>query len=117
MTQRTFRILVRGSFDALTEEQRAGLLAEAAEHDVLSAAFTAVGHLSYDLAARPFFAFRFLEHGEAEEDIAAATVRAETAAELWLTDRGYGYKNLKSTAEDLSLAPLGARQRRARNAG
>ncbi|GAA4841177.1 DUF6204 family protein [Kitasatospora terrestris] len=114
MTQRTFRIIVRGSFDALTDGQRAELLAEAAEHDVLTAAFTEEGHLSYDLAARPFFTFRVLEHGEREEDIAAATVRAETAAELWLTDRGYGYKNLRSTAQDLSLAPLGARQKRER---
>ncbi|AUG78405.1 hypothetical protein CFP65_3616 [Kitasatospora sp. MMS16-BH015] len=116
MTDRTFRVTVRGSFDGLTPEQRAELLAEAAEHDVLHAAFTPEGHLSYDLAARPFFTFRFLEHGEAEEDIVAATMRAQTAAELWLTDRGYGYKQLKCQAEDLSLAALGKRQRQARAA-
>lgn len=71
------------------------------------------GHLSYDLAARPAFTFRFLDSGEAEEDILEATERAETAAEAWLTERGYGYKNLRSKAEDLSQAPLGKRQRRA----
>ncbi|MBM9504162.1 DUF6204 family protein [Actinacidiphila acididurans] len=113
MSTRTFRITVRGVFDGLGAEQRAELLAHAAEHDVLHAAFTAEGHLSYDLAARAAFTFRFQDTGEAEEDILAATERAEAAAQAWLTERGYGWKNLRSQAEDLSQAPLGKRQRRA----
>jgi hypothetical protein len=113
MSTRTFRITVRGVFDGLTADQRAELLAEAAEHDVLTAAFTPEGHLSYDIAARSAFTFRFQETGETAEDILAATERAEESARSWLTERGYGYKNLRSTAEDLSQAPLGARQRRA----
>ncbi|MER7767566.1 DUF6204 family protein [Kitasatospora sp. NPDC096140] len=116
MTTRTFRIMVRGVFDGLTDGQRAELLAAAPEHDVLHAAFTREGHLSYDLSARSAFTFRFLDEGEAEEDILAATERAEQAAESWLTARGYGFKNLRSQAEDLSQAPLGKRQRRAANA-
>ncbi|MGW3494085.1 DUF6204 family protein [Streptomyces sp. NPDC001020] len=113
MSIRTFRIMVRGVFDGLDDGQRAELLERAAEHDVLRAAFTPEGHLTYDLAARPAFTFRFLDSGEAEEDILAATERAEEAAQAWLAERGYGYKNLRSTAEDLSQAPLGKRQRRA----
>ncbi|GAB7185996.1 DUF6204 family protein [Kitasatospora sp. Ki12] len=113
MTTRTFRIMVRGVFDGLTDEQRAELLTAAPEHDVLHAAFTPEGHLSYDLSARTAFTFRFLDGGEAEEDILAATERAEQAARDWLTGRGYGHKNLRSQAEDLSQAPLGKRQRRA----
>ncbi|MFI8388948.1 DUF6204 family protein [Streptomyces sp. NPDC085540] len=109
---RTFRISVRGSFDGLTDDQRAELLAAAPEHDVLRAEFTAEGHLTYDLAARPFFTFRFVDTGEAEEDILDATARAELAAESWLAERGYGFKQLKSQAQDMSLAPLGKRQRR-----
>ncbi|MEU9077483.1 DUF6204 family protein [Kitasatospora sp. NPDC004745] len=116
MTTRTFRITVRGVFDGLSAEQRAELLARAPEHDVLRAAFTPEGHLSYDLAARTAFTFRFLDSGEAEEDVLAATERAELAAQEWLTTRGYGYKNLRSLAEDLSQAPLGKRQRRAARA-
>lgn len=104
--------LVRGSFDGLTGEQRTELLAAAPEHDMLRAEFTAEGHLTYDLTARPFFTFRFLDSGEAEEDILDATARAELAAESWLTERGYGFKQLKSQAQDMSLAPLGKRQRR-----
>lgn len=113
MSTRTFHIIVRGVFDGVSAEQRAELLAHAAEHDVLRAAFTPEGHLSYDLAARSAFTFRFADSGEAEEDILTATERAEERARAWLTERGYGYKNLRSQAEDRSQAPLGKRQRRA----
>ncbi|MEV6116899.1 DUF6204 family protein [Streptomyces sp. NPDC052109] len=112
MSTRTFRITVRGAFDGLTEAQRAALLADAAEHDVLRAAFTPEGNLTYDIAARPAFCFRFSDTGEEEEDILEATERAEEAATTWLAERGYGFKNLRSTAEDLSRAPMGKRQRR-----
>lgn len=113
MSTRTFRVTVRGVFDGLTAEQRAELLARAPEHDVLRAAFTPEGHLTYDIAARPAFTFRFLDSGEAEEDILEAADRAEQAARAWLDERGYRHKNLRSQAEDLSQAPLGKRQRRA----
>jgi hypothetical protein len=113
VSTRTFRITVRGVFDGLSAEQRAELLARADEHDVLHAAFTPEGHLSYDIAARPAFTFRFSDSGEEAEDILAATERAEAAARAWLAERGYGHKNLRSQAEDLSLAPVGKRQRRA----
>ncbi|MFD8386022.1 DUF6204 family protein [Streptomyces sp. NPDC059679] len=112
MATRTFRITVRGVFDGLSNDQRSELQARAAEHDVLRAAFTPEGHLSYDITARPAFTFRFQDSGEAEEDILDATERAEEAAKAWLAERGYGYKNLRSSAEDLSQAPLGKRQRR-----
>lgn len=112
MTTRTFRITVRGAFAALSEQQRAALLAEAAQHDILTAAYTPQGHLSYDIASRPAFTFRFLESGEREQDIQPAVDRAEAAARAWLDERGYGYKELRSQAEDLSQAPLGKRQRR-----
>ena len=113
MTSRTFRVTVRGVFDGLSAEQRAELLSRAADHDVLHAAFIPEGHLSYDIAARPAFTFRFQDGGEEEEDILAAAERAEEAARAWLDERGYGYKNLRSSAEDLSQAPLSKRQRRA----
>ncbi|WP_042426239.1 DUF6204 family protein [Streptacidiphilus anmyonensis] len=113
MSTRTFRITVRGVFEGLSDEQRAELLARAADHDVLHAAFTPEGHLSYDLTARAAFTFRYLDSGEAEEDILLAELRAEESATSWLAARGYGYRNLRTQAEDLSQAPLGKRQRRA----
>ncbi|OIK24438.1 DUF6204 family protein [Streptomyces malaysiense] len=113
MDTRTFRITVRGAFDGLTDDQRAALLADAAAHDVLRAAFTPEGSLTYDIAARPAFVFRFSATGKEEEDILEATEHAEAAAGAWLAERGYGFKNLRSSAEDLSQAPLSKRQRRA----
>ena len=112
MTTRAFRITVRGVFAALSEQQRTALLADAAQHDILTASYTAEGHLSYDIASRPAFTFRFLETGEEEQDLAPAAERAEAAARAWLDERGYGYKELRSQAEDLSQAPMGKRQRR-----
>lgn len=112
VSTRTFRITVRGVFSGLNDEQRAELLAEAAEHDILRARFTPEGHVSYDIAARPAFTFRFQDSGDQEDDILLATERAEQAARAWLDAHRYGYKGLKSQAEDLSQAPLGKRQKR-----
>ena len=111
MSARTFRITVRGFFDALTQAQRSELLGEADQHDIFRTAHTPAGHLSYDLSAREAFAFRFLETGEEEADVIAATERAENAAAAWLNDRGYGFKKLRSQAVDLATAPLSKRQR------
>lgn len=112
MTSRTIRVTVRGAFDALTDDQRTALLADAARHDVAYAAFTADGSMTYDIAARPFFTFRYAETVTDERDIPAVTARGQAAAEQWLSSRGYGYKNLSAQAVDLSQTPLGKRGRR-----
>lgn len=76
---------------------------------MLRAAFTSEGsHLRRGRA----FTDCSLDSGEAEEDILEAIERAEASARAWLEQRGYGCKNVRSTAEDLSQAPLGKRQRR-----
>ncbi|SEM01084.1 DUF6204 family protein [Streptacidiphilus jiangxiensis] len=113
MSTRTFRITVRGVFDGLSAEQRAELAARAAEHDVLHAEFTPEGQMTYDIAARTAFTFRFQDTGEAEEDILLSEIRAEDAAKAWLASRGYGHRNLRTSSQDLSQAPLAKRQRRA----
>ncbi|MBL7496945.1 hypothetical protein I6A84_13565 [Frankia sp. CNm7] len=118
MSGRTYRVTVRGMFDGLSDAQRAELLGKASEHDVLHAAFTSEGHLSYDLAARPFFTFRFLDVRPDEDDrdpvaeLDAAAARAERAARAWLDERGYGYRDLRASAEDLAEMALGSRGRR-----
>ncbi|MGW7097898.1 DUF6204 family protein [Streptomyces sp. NPDC054838] len=116
MSPRTFRVTIRGAFDRLTAAQRAELEATAPAHDLMRASFTTEGDLTYDLS-RDCFTFRFLDSGEAEADILDAAARAELAAEAWLTERGYGYKRLKVQAQDMSLAPLSKRQRRAAAGG
>jgi hypothetical protein len=113
MSTRTVRVTVRGAFDGLTVEQRAELLARQADHDFLHATYTPEGNLTYDIAARPFFTFRFRTSAAGEEDVPDAAAQAELDAVAWLEQRGYGYKNLKTHAEDMSQAPVGARQRRA----
>ena len=117
MAVRELRIKVRGEFKDLTAQQRADLLAAAAEHDMLSAAFTRDGHLSYDLAARPFFTFRFADSAETDADVAAATARAEEAARAWLDSRGLSYRLKEATTEDMSQAPLSKRQRKSQHGG
>jgi hypothetical protein len=113
VSTRDFRITVRGTFDGLTSDQRAELLTAAEAHDLYHAEFTPEGHLSYDIAARPAFTFRFLESGEKAEDVTAATERAEAATVAWLGKRGYAYKNLRSQATDMAEVPLSKRQRHA----
>ena len=112
MNTRVFRIKVRGEFKELTADQRAELLGHASEHDALAASFTPAGHMSYDIAARPFFTFRFSDTGESDEDLVVATARAEAAAAAWLDERGLTFRLLKTQAEDLSQAPMSKRQRR-----
>lgn len=112
MSSRTIRVTVRGAFAALTAEQRAELLAGAAEHDVAFAEFTPEGTLTYDIAARPFFTFRYAGTVADEKDIPEVTARAELAAEAYLHDRGLGFKNLTSQTVDMSQTPLGSRGRR-----
>ena len=112
MSLRTLRITVRGSFRDLTDDKRAELRARAAEHDVLQASFTAEGHLSYDVAARPFFTYRFLRQGETDEDVARAVADAEAAARTGLEQQGLSYQLRSTQVQDLSQAPLSKRQRR-----
>ncbi|AGL17466.1 DUF6204 family protein [Actinoplanes sp. N902-109] len=116
MSPRTIRVTVRGAFDALTDAQRTELLAAAAEHDVVFAAFTPTGSMTYDIAARPFFTFRYQGSAGSDDDIPAVTARAQAAAVQWLDTRGYAYKNLSSQTTDMSQIPLGARGKRRQSA-
>nr|BFE70197.1 hypothetical protein GCM10020092_034980 [Actinoplanes digitatis] len=112
MTTRTIRVTVRGAFDGLDDEQRASLLALAAQHDVAFAAYTDEGSLTYDIAARPFFTFRFARTAQSEQDVPAVVRDAEAAAVAYLDEHGYGYKNLSAQAVDMSQVPLGKRGRK-----
>ncbi|GLY03004.1 MULTISPECIES: DUF6204 family protein [Actinoplanes] len=117
-TSRTIRVTVRGSFDNLTDEQKTALIAAGADHaDILAVQYTEDGHLTYDLAARPFFTFRFGEQVTDEKDIPQVTARAEAKAAAWMADRGYAFKKLTSQTVDLSEVPLGPRGRRISSSG
>ena len=111
MSLRTLRITVRGSFQDLTDDQRAELRARATEHDVLRTSFIAEGHLAYDVDARPFFTYRFLSEAETDEDVARAVAGAEAAAHAALDQRGLRHQLRSTQVQDLSQAPLSKRQR------
>ncbi|GIE28229.1 hypothetical protein Ait01nite_012740 [Actinoplanes italicus] len=112
-TSRTIRVTVRGSFDNLSDAQKAQLIAAGDAHaDILAVEYTAEGHLTYDLAARPFFTFRFAEQVDDEREVAKVTARSEAKAAAWMTERGYGFKRITSQTVDLSEVPLGKRGRK-----
>lgn len=56
MTERSYRVTVRGRFAALDEVQRADLLAQQHHHDMFSAKFTANGVFLYE---RELVGFQF----------------------------------------------------------
>ncbi|AEV85184.1 hypothetical protein ACWT_4164 [Actinoplanes sp. SE50] len=108
---RTIRVTVRGSFDNLTDKQKTELTANGGD-DLLTAQYTEQGHLTYDIAARPFFTFRFAEQVTEEKEIPQAAINAEMKAVAWLEEHGYGYKKITSQTVDMSEVPLGKRGRR-----
>jgi hypothetical protein len=112
MTSRTIRVTVRGSFDQLTEAQLGELVAEQADHDFLSTAYTPQGYLAYDLPARPFWTFRFVDEVTDQADIPQVAVRAQARAEAWMAGRGYPVKGLSTQTVDMSEVPLGKRGRK-----
>lgn len=109
---RSYRVTVRGRFQALTDEQRRVLRDEASEHDALDAAFTEEGTFTYDdfLSA---FSFRSLVVDDAPEP-EVATANARTAAELaaveYLASKGLGYGDLR--VESTSVDDVKASTRR-----
>jgi hypothetical protein len=120
MATKVHRVVVRGHFDALTDEQRAALLAEIDDHDIFKAAYTEWGSFTYEKNL-VWFNLRYEVRTEDEDadsftqlpgaaaggdhgaglrtdaaDIGLAKARAQL--EQW----GLGYKHLRATATDMS---------------
>ncbi|MEU5633967.1 DUF6204 family protein [Streptomyces rishiriensis] len=99
--QHTYRVIVRGTWDGLTEEARARLLAEAAEHGLTSMRFTEEGTLSYQPSPLKHFSMRFVVVSDAADGEEMAGALAEERAETTLRALDYGFTGLKSTVTDL----------------
>ncbi|MFI9568380.1 DUF6204 family protein [Streptomyces rishiriensis] len=99
--QHTYRVIVRGTWDGLTEEARARLLAEAAEHGLTSMRFTEEGTLSYQPSPLKHFSMRFVVVSDAVDGEEMAGALAEERAEATLRALDYGFTGLKSTVTDL----------------
>ena len=99
--QHTYRVIVRGTWDALTEEARTRLLAEAAEHGMASMRFTEEGSLSYEPSPLKHFSMRYVVVSDAADGEEMAAAIAEDRAEGALRGLGYGFRDLRSTVTDL----------------
>ncbi|KJK59252.1 DUF6204 family protein [Saccharothrix sp. ST-888] len=97
MSDRTYRVIVRGVFADLDDAQRAELLATADRHDILNAAFTDEGSLIYDRALRAF-SFRCVVRQPADEEDEMAVEYACDRAATALAARGLGHGVLRATA-------------------
>lgn len=104
--QHTYRVIVRGTWDGLTDEARARLIAEAADHGMASMRFTEGGSLSYEPAPLKHFSMRYVVVSDAADGEEMAGAIAEDRAEGTLRDLGYGFRDLKSTVTDLDTMKI-----------
>ncbi|MGV9287225.1 DUF6204 family protein [Streptomyces sp. NPDC003719] len=104
--QHTYRVIVRGTWAALTEDARARLLAEAGEHGMASMRFTEEGSLSYEPSPLKHFSMRFVVLSDAADGEEMAAAIAEDRAETVLRGLGYGFGDLRSSVTDLDTMKI-----------
>ncbi|MFE3068266.1 DUF6204 family protein [Streptomyces sp. NPDC059247] len=104
-TQHTYRVIVRGTFDGLSEESRVRLLAESQEHGMTAMRFTEEGSLAYDRTLK-HFSYRLVVVSDAEDGDEMAGALAEDRVETTLKELGHGYKGLRSTVTDLDTMKI-----------
>ncbi|AIV33130.1 DUF6204 family protein [Streptomyces sp. R1] len=109
--QHTYRVIVRGTWDGLTEDARTRLLAEAGEHGMASMRFTEEGSLSYEPAPLKHFSMRYVVVSDAADGEEMAGAIAEDRAEGALRGLGYGFRDLRSTVTDLDTMKVNRKSR------
>ncbi|HEY9374233.1 DUF6204 family protein [Streptomyces sp.] len=109
-TQHTYRVIVRGRWDGLSEESRARLLDEADDHGLSAMQFTQEGALAYDRTLK-HFSYRIVVHSDATDGEEMAAALAEDRVERALKELGYGYRELKSTVTDLDTMKINYKRR------
>ncbi|MFD5800895.1 MULTISPECIES: DUF6204 family protein [unclassified Streptomyces] len=107
----TYRVIVRGTWEGLTEEARARLLAEAGDHGMTSMRFTEEGSLSYEPSPLKHFSMRYVVVSEAADGDEMAAAVAEDRAEGTLRGLGYGFGELRSTVTDLDTMKINRKSR------
>ncbi|MFD5649137.1 DUF6204 family protein [Streptomyces sp. NPDC127039] len=107
----TYRVIVRGTWEDLTEDARARLLAEAGEHGMASMRFTEEGSLSYEPAPLKHFSMRYVVVSDAADGEEMAGAIAEDRAEGVLRGLGYGFRDLRSTVTDLDTMKINRKSR------
>ncbi|MFE7313028.1 DUF6204 family protein [Streptomyces sp. NPDC057555] len=109
-TQHTYRVIVRGKWDNLTEEARTKLLAEVEDHGLAQLKFTPEGSLAYDTALHAF-SYRYVVVSDAEYGEEMAAALGEEKAEEALREAGLGYRELRSTATDMDTMKINRKGR------
>jgi hypothetical protein len=104
--QHTYRVIVRGTWEGLSEAARERLLAEAADHGMTSMRFTEEGSLTYEPRPLKHFSMRYVVVSDAADGEEMAGAIAEDRAEAALRDLGYGFGELKSTVTDLDTMKI-----------
>ncbi|MEU3840502.1 DUF6204 family protein [Streptomyces sp. NPDC028635] len=104
--QHTYRVIVRGTWDGLSDAARERLLAEAADHGLASMRFTEEGTLSYEPRPLKHFSMRFVVVSDAGDGEEMAAAIAEDRAATVLRSHGYGFGELKSTVTDLDTMKI-----------
>ncbi|WHM29668.1 DUF6204 family protein [Streptomyces sp. BPPL-273] len=107
----TYRVIVRGTWQDLTAEGRARLLAEAGEHGMTSMRFTEEGSLSYEASPLKHFSMRYVVVSDAADGEEMAAAIAEDRAEATLRGLGHGFGELRSTVTDLDTMKVNRKSR------
>ncbi|MEU6982436.1 DUF6204 family protein [Streptomyces sp. NPDC046324] len=104
-TQHTYRVIVRGTFEGLSEESRARLLAEVDAHGMAAMRFTPEGSLAYDRTLK-HFSYRLVVVSDAADGEEMAGAIAEDRAETALKELGHGYGELRSSVTDMDTMKI-----------
>ncbi|MEU8521800.1 DUF6204 family protein [Streptomyces sp. NPDC048577] len=104
-TQHTYRVIVRGTFDGLSEDSRSRLLAEVEAHGLSAMRFTREGSLAYDRTLR-HFSYRLVVVSDVEDGEEMAAAIAEDRVEAALRDLGHAHGPLKSTVTDMDTMKI-----------
>ncbi|MFI8519661.1 DUF6204 family protein [Streptomyces sp. NPDC085481] len=108
-TQHTYRVIVRGTFDGLTDESRTRLLAEVEEHGLAAMQFTEEGSLAYDRTLK-HFSYRLVVVSDAADGEEMAAAVAEDRVEAALRELGHGFGGLKSKVTDMDTMKINYRR-------
>ncbi|WNI21285.1 DUF6204 family protein [Streptomyces sp. ITFR-16] len=104
-TQHTYRVIVRGTWENLTDAARTRLLAEVEDHGLAAMRFSEEGSLTYDRVLK-HFSFRYVVVSDAEDGKEMASAIAEDRAGTTLREAGYGHGELRSTATDMDTMKI-----------
>lgn len=100
MSERVYRVTVRGRFRDLSPQARAYLEREQAAHDIFVSAYTAEGTLTYDPRIS-FFNLRYEVRLDDGSDVSPADL-GRSEAEQFLRTMGFGHSDLKVTVSEVS---------------